>query len=133
MLKLSTDFIDARVARLASCSAAGQPHCVPVCFAHCKGVLVVALDEKPKRVEVLRLKRVRNVLENPQVSLLVDHYEEDWSRLRFSLLEGTAQLRELSSAELVALRKKYSQYESMALRWGLVIEPVRMVAWEAGG
>ncbi len=131
MLKVSADFVDARVARLATCSAAGQPHCVPVCFAFCNAVFVVALDEKPKRVEVLRLKRVRNVAENPQVSLLVDHYEEDWSRLRFFMLEGTAQLRELWPEALVALRAKYPQYESMNLVWGLVIEGRRLVSWSA--
>jgi len=131
MLKLSAEFVDARVARLATCSASGQPHCVPVCFAFCDGVFVVALDEKPKRVEVLRLKRVRNVQENPQVSLLVDHYAEDWSRLRFSMLEGTAVLRELSAAELATLRAKYKQYESMDLHWGLAIEGRRLVSWAA--
>lgn len=129
MLKVSADFIDARVARLATCSATGQPHCVPVCFAFCDGIFVVALDEKPKRVDVLRLKRVRNVSENPQVSLLVDHYEEDWSRLRFSMLEGTARLRELSPAELLALRSKYPQYAAHHLHWGLVIEGQRMIGW----
>ena len=131
MLKVSADFIDARVARLATCSASGQPHCVPVCFAFCDGVFVVALDEKPKRVDVLRLKRVRNVEENPQVSLLVDHYEEDWSRLRFFMLEGTAVLRELSADQLAALRSKHKQYESMELLWGLVIEGRRLVEWPA--
>lgn len=129
MLKVSADFIDARVARLATCSAAGQPHCVPVCFAYWDGAFVVALDEKPKRVEVLRLKRVRNVLQNPQVSLLVDHYEEDWSRLRFFMLEGTAHLRELRAAELQALRAKYPQYAAHDLRWALVIEGHRLVSW----
>ncbi|MBX3171139.1 MAG: TIGR03668 family PPOX class F420-dependent oxidoreductase [Candidatus Eremiobacteraeota bacterium] len=131
MLKVSADFIDARVARLATCSAAGQPHCVPVCFAFCDPVFVVALDEKPKKVDVLRLKRVRNVLENPQVSLLVDHYEEDWSRLRFWMLEGTARLRELQARELEALRAKYPQYALHQLKWGLAIEGRRMVSWTA--
>lgn len=101
------DFAQARVARLATCSADGQPHCVPVCFAVCDGLVIIALDEKPKRVDVLRLKRVRNVQENPAVSLVIDHYSETWSELHFVMLEGKAHLRELQEAELAALRAKY--------------------------
>lgn len=131
MLNVSADFVAARVGRLATCSAQGQPHCVPVCFIWLEGRVVIALDEKPKRVDVLGLKRVRNVLENPQVSLVVDHYEENWARLNFVMLEGTAELRELSTEELQALRTKYPQYEVMRLHWGLVLEPQKWVTWAA--
>lgn len=129
MLKLSADFVAARVGRLATCSAAGQPHCVPVCFAVCSGELVIALDEKPKRVDVLRLKRVRNVAENERVSLVVDHYSEDWTQLRFTMVEGTARLRELQAAELEALRAKYPQYVTMRPHWCLALTPARSVSW----
>lgn len=131
MLKVSFESMTARVARLATASAAGQPHCVPVCFVFCGDQFVIALDEKPKRVEVLRLKRVRNILENPQVSLVIDHYEEDWSRLNFVMIEGRAQLRALTEVELSSLRGKYPQYESMQLHWGVVIEPIKWVSWAA--
>lgn len=131
MLNVSADFVAARVGRLATCGAQGQPHCVPVCFTWLGGRAVIALDEKPKRVDVLGLKRVRNVLENPQVSLVVDHYEEDWARLRFVMLEGRAELRELSTEEVQALRAKYPQYQAMRLHWGLVLEPQRWVTWAA--
>lgn len=131
MLKVSADFIDARVARLATSNAHGQPHCVPVCFAWVNGRAVIALDEKPKRVDVQRLKRVRNILQNPQVSLLVDHYEEDWSRLSFVLLEGRATLLELAPEHLAGLRAKYPQYHFMNLVWGLVVMPQKWVKWRA--
>ena len=131
MLKVPFDFIAARVARLATANVAGQPHCVPVCFVFWAGQFAIPLDEKPKRVEVLRLKRVRNVLENPQVSLVIDYYEEDWSRLSFVMIEGKAELRALTEDELTCLRAKYAQYESMKLHWGLVIQPQKWVSWSA--
>ena len=131
MLNVSASFIDARVGRLATCSSQGQPHCVPVCFVWLEERAVIALDEKPKRVDVLCLKRVRNIMENPLVSLVVDHYEEDWSYLSFVMMEGRAELRELSGVELLALRAKYPQYQSMQLRWGLVLRPERWVQWTA--
>jgi coenzyme F420-0:L-glutamate ligase/coenzyme F420-1:gamma-L-glutamate ligase len=131
MLNVSANFVAARVGRLATCGAQGQPHCVPVCFVWFEGRAVIALDEKPKRVDVLRLKRVRNVLENPLVSLVVDHYEEDWAKLSFVMLEGRAELRELKFDELQALRSKYPQYQAMKLHWGLVVQPERWVTWSA--
>ena len=77
----------ARVARLATSGADGEPHVVPVCFAFApeSGVLYIALDEKPKRVDPRRLKRVRNILANPRAALLCDVYEEDWARLAYCL------------------------------------------------
>ena len=52
------------------------------------------LDGKPKSVSLRRLRRVRNILANPQVSLVVDHYEEDWSRLQYLMVSGGAELLE---------------------------------------
>ena len=67
----------ARVGRLATADAAGQPLVVPVCFALVDDRLYWAVDGKPKRTRELR--RVRNVCENPQVSLVVDVWDEDWT------------------------------------------------------
>src|SRR3954454_7351119 len=72
---------DARVAHLATADASGQPHVVPITFALLDGRLYSALDAKPKRVAGPQLRRVRNIRENPRVSVVVDHYAEDWSRL----------------------------------------------------
>jgi PPOX class probable F420-dependent enzyme len=78
----------------------------------------IALDEKPKRVAPRRLRRVRNILASPRVMLLVDYYDEDWSKLGFVQLSGRAALleggREQETA-LALLRAKYSQYEPMDL------------------
>ena len=111
-----------RVAHLATADAAGRPHVVPVCFAYLDGRIYVAIDEKPKRS--LRLKRLRNIEENPQVSLVCDRYVEDWSRLAWVMVHGTAAVV-LNGPEheraVAVLREKYLQYQSMALEGRPVI------------
>jgi len=111
-----------RVAHLATADAAGRPHVVPVCFAYLDGRIYVAIDEKPKRS--LRLKRLRNIEENPQVSLVFDRYVEDWSRLAWVMVHGTAAIV-LNGPEheraVAVLRGRYLQYQSMALEGRPVI------------
>jgi PPOX class probable F420-dependent enzyme len=98
---------DAEVARLATVDAAGRPHVVPICFAIEGDTLYTAVDEKPKRTRHLR--RLANIEANPAVEVLIDHYEEDWSRLRWAKLRGPARIVEDPHAvELLA--GKYPQY-----------------------
>ena len=128
-----------RVARLATADARGKPLVVPVCFACGKDAIYSVLDKKPKRVAANRLRRVRNILANPQVCLLVDHYEEDWSRLAYILVEGTAEVlsEETQPNEhaeaLRLLREKYPQYRVMRLeaRPVIKISPRRLLRWKA--
>ena len=82
----------ARVARLATADADAQPHAIPVCFAVVDGAIYIGLDAKPKSVNVLRLRRVRNMTANPQASLIVDRYDEDWTKLGYVLISATATL-----------------------------------------
>lgn len=114
-----------RVARLATADAGGRPHAVPVCFAYAPGSVYIALDEKPKDVPVARLKRVRNILENPQVTLVADRYAEEWGRLAFVMVRGRAELLEPSTGEHAAavrlLKGKYHQYEEMGIAENPVI------------
>jgi PPOX class probable F420-dependent enzyme len=110
-------FIDRqRVAHLATADAAGQPHVVPVCFARVDQWFYTVIDEKPKRS--LRLKRLRNIEENPRVALVIDRYDDDWSHLGWLLVHGSATIL-LDGPEygraLAALRGRYEQYRSMAL------------------
>ena len=72
----------ARVCRLATASPDGEPHVIPACFVFDGDCLYSAIDAKPKRVAVSRLRRLQNLRANPRASLLVDHYDEDWARLR---------------------------------------------------
>src|SRR5436853_257731 len=128
---------EARVARLATADAAGQPHVVPVCFAVDGRTIYTPLDEKLKRVAPRRLRRVRNIEANPRIALIVDHYEEDWRRLRFALVTGTARIIEDGpehARAIALLREKYPQYRAMRLedRPVLVISPNTVVTWAAG-
>ncbi|EIE99094.1 TIGR03668 family PPOX class F420-dependent oxidoreductase [Saccharomonospora glauca] len=101
-------FTAARVARLATADADGVPHLVPVTFA-CDGDDVVwAVDAKPKTTRALR--RLRNIAVNPVVSLLVDHYDEEWSRLWWVRLDGHATINPTDEAAVAALAAKYEQY-----------------------
>ena len=107
---------EARVGRLASASQTRQPHLIPVCFQLIDEVVYVALDSKPKSVDPMKLKRVRNILENPEVAFLVDRYDEDWSRLGYVLITASAGLCDSESerrAAIAGLRSKYRQYLRM--------------------
>lgn len=124
----------APVGRLATADAAGRPHVIPVCFA-CDGRRIYsALDAKPKRGRLADLRRVRNIRANPQASLVIDHYEADWSKLWYLLVSGTAELIDAGdehSTALALLRAKYPQYRAMALDDNPIIRitPQRAVGW----
>ena len=124
-----------RVARLATTDAEGSPHAIPVCFAYDGRDLYIALDEKPKDVPATRLKRVRNILENPRVALVADRYAEDWDLLAYVMVRGRAGLLEPETDEHAAavrlLRGKYHQYERMRIEANPVIciRPERVASW----
>jgi PPOX class probable F420-dependent enzyme len=102
---------EARVARLATIEADGRAHLVPICFAIERDRLYSAVDQKPKGSRDLR--RLRNLRERPWATVLVDHYEEDWSRLWWARLRGPAQILESGDAAeraLTLLIEKYPQY-----------------------
>jgi PPOX class probable F420-dependent enzyme len=80
-----------RVGHLATADAQGAPHLIPVCYAADGGTLYITVDEKPKRRDI-PLKRVRNILANPQAAFVVDRYDEDWSRLGWVMLRGPAEI-----------------------------------------
>lgn len=130
---------DARVARLATAGSDGRPHVIPVCFVCDGDRIYIVLDQKPKSAELTRLRRVRNILANPQASLVVDHYEEDWQSLRYILVSCSAELLpgdDDESARAVALlRRKYPQYREMALDGNPVIKlaALRYTAWSYAG
>jgi PPOX class probable F420-dependent enzyme len=126
---------DSRVARLATVDHAGHPHVVPICYATDGRAYYSAIDAKPKRTPPDRLRRVRNIHANPHVALLIDHYEEDWTRLRYLLVQGRAELlREGPEWEAARgmLTAKYPQYRNMPLGDGsllIKITPDRVVGW----
>ena len=124
-----------RVARLATADGAASPHAIPVCFAFGGGLIHIALDEKPKSVPPPRLKRVRNILENPNVALIADRYSEDWDLLAYVMVRGRAGLIEPGTEEHTAavrlLKGKYHQYEQMKIEENplISIHPERVASW----
>lgn len=108
----------ARSAHLATADRSGQPHVVPICFVFDGKYFYSPIDEKPKRTAPAKLKRMRNIKENPQVSLVIDHYDEDWSKLCYVLITGTARILQRGESHrhaVTLLRKKYPQYRSMSI------------------
>ncbi len=114
-----------RVARLATVDAQGRPHVVPIVFAYAAGRLYTPLDLKPKSVSPRRLGRVRNILANPQVQVLVDHYTDDWQQLGYVQLRGRAELIERGYEYRRALRlleRRYPQYAQLPLQGRPIIK-----------
>ncbi len=113
-----------------------KPHVVPVCFVYDGEFIYSPIDNKPKGVASAKLKRVRNIVHNPNVSLLIDEYFEDWNKLYYIIIHGKAELiyqgdSYLSSLELLC--GKYNQYRDMGLQeLGLhviKITPYKIVSW----
>ena len=106
-----------RVGHLATADDRAIPHVVPVCFTISQATLYITVDEKPKRSP--RLKRLANVRSNPAASVLVDAYEEDWSRLWWVRLDGRARVIEGGPEReraLALLAGKYAQYRAQLPR-----------------
>ena len=112
------DFVErSRVAHLATADARGAPHVVPVCFVACKNTLYITVDQKPKGAP-RALKRLRNLAENPAAAVVVDRWDEDWTRLGWVMLRGPAVIlddgTEHDQAQAL-LRARYPQYRRMHL------------------
>jgi PPOX class probable F420-dependent enzyme len=125
-----------RVAHLATATTGAVPHTVPLCFWFGGTNFYFVIDEKPKRQTGFKLKRMRNIAANPQVALLIDHYEEDWSQLAYVLVNGHGHVVEDQEEYLLALRHlrdKYPQYRNMALtrenNLMVRIDPVKVHIW----
>ena len=118
----------ARVGRLATVTADGEPHVVPVCFALAGDRIVTSVDAKPKATRALR--RLDNVRATGRASLLVDHYEEDWSRLWWVRVDGPAAVADVDSEALAALAAKYAQYREQAPAGPLIaLRPEHWRSW----
>lgn len=122
-----------RVAVLGTVGPAGRPHQVPVTFAVDGDRLVTMIDWKPKSSR--RLQRLANIEADPKVSLLVHHYDDDWSLLWWVRVDGVARLYttgpEWESAR-AALVAKYPQYAARPPDGeAIVITPASLRSWKA--
>jgi PPOX class probable F420-dependent enzyme len=133
-------FLEAhRVGHVATAGADGAPHVVPVCYALDDAAVYFVADEKPKRGPAREILRIRNVRDNPRAALVVDDWDEDWTRLAWVLVRGPDAIVTDPAAHAAALgllRLRYPQYRAMRLddpaRNPVVrIEPARVVAWRA--
>ena len=124
----------ARVARLATVRPDGRPHVVPVTFAVAQdGRLLTAVDDKPKKSP--NLQRLRNIASQPAVSLLVDAYDDDWSRLWWIRIDGEAVVLDDPAARadlLPRLVQKYAAYADSAPAGPLIVlTPRTWTAWSS--
>ena len=128
-------FLDShRVARFATVALGGQPHVVPICYAVSNDTAYFTIDEKPKRSTDKPLKRIRNLQQNPHVALVVDRYDEDWTRLGWVMVQGEAALldngEEHSKAQRL-LKARYPQLDEMQISElpVIAIRIKRVVSW----
>ena len=133
-------FLEAhRVGHLATTGADGAPHVVPVCYALDDDALYFVADAKPKRRPARALQRLVNLRANPRAALVVDEWDEDWTRLAWVLVRGPAAIVEdhrLHADALARLRARYPQYRAMSLEDPgahpiVRIAPVSVTAWRA--
>ena len=131
--RLRKGVTEARVARLATVRPNGRPHIVPITFAVHGDTIITAIDQKPKTTT--DLQRLRNIETHPFVSVIVDHYEDDWSRLWWVRGDGTARIvldgltREHAIARLV---DKYPPYrESLPEGPVIVVSVEHWTSWSA--
>ena len=130
---VTTRFAQAPVARLATVAPGGAPHLVPVVFALHDDVVYTAVDAKPKTTQ--RLRRLANIEANPQVSLLIDHYDQDWTQLWWVRVDGIAEVHhdgDVVHTGRRLLRAKYLQYQSVSLNGAVIAITVRRwSSWHA--
>ncbi|MEV7012471.1 TIGR03668 family PPOX class F420-dependent oxidoreductase [Streptosporangium sp. NPDC051022] len=128
-------FQSARVARLATVDVHGGPHLVPVTFDVDGDTIAFAIDHKPKRTTNLR--RLRNIAADDRVCLLVDHYEDDWSRLWWVRADGRARIVESGAARdraVTRLTERYPQYRDRPPHGPVVlIEVESWTGWSSSG
>ena len=129
-------FAGSAVARLATADASGRPHLVPMTFGYARegDRVFSAVDSKPKTTR--RLKRLANVAANPAVSVLVDHYTEDWTQLWWVRADGRARIVHDGpefDATISALQEKYLHYRNAPPAGPvLLVDVSRWSSWSAG-
>ena len=134
------EFIErARVARLATVDYTSKPHLVPVVFVFDGNHYFIPIDKKKKTVKPQRLKRIKNIQDNPNVALLIDKYSEDWTKLAFVMIQGKASIITSRTQGNIPvqeaykrLTRKYKQYQKIGLsEMCIIIKPEKVASWGA--
>ncbi len=131
------EFIErARVARLATIDSEFKPHLVPVVFVFDGNHFFIPLDEKRKTAKPEKLKRIRNIQDNPNVTLLIDEYSEDWTKLAFVMIQGKASVATKEEGNIQVreaykkLMTKYLQYQKVSVgEMCIIITPKKVASW----
>lgn len=128
-----------RVARLATIDSEFKPHLVPVVFVFDGNRFFIPVDEKRKKTKPEKLRRIKNIQGNPNVALLIDEYSEDWSRLAFVMIQGTASVVKSRPQADIQLKQalkelttKYTQYQKIGTgEMCIIIKPEKVVSWRS--
>jgi PPOX class probable F420-dependent enzyme len=131
------EFIErARAARLATIDSEFKPHLVPVVFVFDGNHFFIPLDEKRKTAKPEKLKRIRNIQDNPNVALLIDEYSEDWTKLAFVMIQGKASVATKEEGNIQVrqaykkLMTKYTQYQKVGVgEMCIIITPEKVASW----
>jgi len=125
----------AKVARLATVDQKSHPSVVPVVFVFHENSFFIPLDEKVKTVNTRKLKRVKNIEKNPNVTLLIDKYQNDWQKLFFLMIHGKATVIDGKNSKLMdkihkLLISKYPQYKKIGIGNSCIkINPTKVTFW----
>jgi PPOX class probable F420-dependent enzyme len=140
--RVKTIIDKARVARLATVDTECKPHVIPVVFVFDNDCYFIPIDAKTKRSRPERLKRAKNIQQNPNVALLIDEYNENWRKLYFIMIQGKASIiggKKLEQQnELLLLEKahkllsdKYLQYQEIGIgEYVIMIIPQKVISWK---
>jgi PPOX class probable F420-dependent enzyme len=134
----------ARIARLATVDSKSKPHLVPVVFAFDGEQYYIPIDKKTKQESSKpeKLKRVKNIQTNPNIALLIDEYNEDWTKLYFVMIQGRASLISNEKGEQQndplllerahkLLSEKYHQYQKIGIgAYVIMIHPQKVITWK---
>jgi PPOX class probable F420-dependent enzyme len=128
-----------RVARLATIDSEFKPHLVPVVFVFDGNHFFIPVDEKRKKTKPEKLRRIKNIQGNPNVALLIDEYSEDWSRLAFVMIQGTASVVKYRPQADIQLKQavkelttKYTQYQKIGTgEMCIIIKPEKVASWRS--
>jgi len=133
--KILTLIKGAKVARLATVDQKSHPYVVPVVFVFHENSFFIPLDEKVKAVNARKLKRVKNIEKNPNVTLLIDKYQNDWKKLFFLMIHGKARVIDTKNSKTMdkvhkLLISKYPQYKKIGVGKSCIeINPKRITYW----
>jgi PPOX class probable F420-dependent enzyme len=126
----------ARVARLATIDSELKPHLVPVVFVFDGNHFFIPIDQKRKIAKPEKLKRIKNIQDNPNAALLIDEYSEDWTRLAFVMIQGKASIASKTEGNLQVqeaykkLMTKYLQYQNVGVgEMCIIIAPEKVISW----